>query len=534
MRLVGSLLVLSICLAICPVYAESLPTFRHVIIVVQENRTPDNLFGSRPTFEPGVDLQQPTGGQWCLGACFDPDHSNAAWHNDHLADWCKPRFVKEKGCRREEKCNGLTERQMHLPSCPPKTYVSATYDHAVISPYFDIARKYGFANYMFQSNEGPSFPAHQFLFSGTSAPSGTIGAYDYQYFAAENPSFTTDTGCTGDPTSLVSVIDQYGSESNLPPVLPCFRHHSLPTLLDANQISWKYYSVLGSSENGNSTGIWTAPDAIYNICVPQDGKCSGPDWENVVFRTSQILHDLGAFSTRECDLKNVSWVIPNGDRSDHPGLGFHNNSTEIEHGPAWVSAIVNALGRSRCTDRVNGRNVTYWQDTAIFILWDDWGGFYDHVAPYEVLVEDPDHGKHCDPALTFGCGYVSGFRVPLLVVSAYTPAGYVSGSPHQGGKTFPYIHDFGSILAFVENNFLGSSQIGGINRDNNYPFADAFAPDYVEQPLHVPLADFFPIHQDQPRPFQSIILPSGAPDANYFLNYSGPIEDPDNDAIDND
>ena len=170
------------------------------------------------------------------------------------------------------------------------------------------------------------------------------------------------------------------------------------------------------------------------------------------------------------------------------------------------------------------------------MVWDGWGGFWDHVPPYEVLVQDPTHNKFCDPTQTSGCGYVSGFRVPFLVVSAYTPAKYVSGAcgasplPACPNEAFPNEHDFGSILAFIENNFnLG---IGNINASNHYPFADAFAPDYQKSPLNVPLADFFRL--TTPRQFQAITLPPGAPAATDFINYNGPILDPDNDVIDND
>jgi hypothetical protein len=103
--------------------------------------------------------------------------------------------------------------------------------------------------------------------------------------------------------------------------------------------------------------------------------------------------------------------------------------------------------------------------------------------------------------------------------------------PPCPNEAFPFEHDFGSILAFIENNFLPAGQIGKINP--GYPFADAFAPDYAPPPnRHVPLADFFPL--TTPRPFQAIMLPPGAPSATDFINYNGPILDPDNDAIDND
>jgi hypothetical protein len=121
------------------------------------------------------------------------------------------------------------------------------------------------------------------------------------------------------------------------------------------------------------------------------------------------------------------------------------------------------------------------------------------------------------------------------VISAYTPAGYVSGacgtsnSPPCGpsSDTWPYQHDFGSILAFTEHNF--GLTVGGINPQ--YPFADAFAPELQHgNPPPVPLADFFTL--TSPRTFVPISLGGSLFNAGYFVNYSGPTMDPDNDAID--
>jgi len=350
----------------------------------------------------------------------------------------------------------------------------------------------------------------------------------------------------------VQLIDQNAFEGSTSQyfVFPCFSHNSLPTLLDAATpaVTWRYYT----NESGQSptAGIWNAPAAIQEICMPLDGTntiCTGSDYVNnvIVNNPAQILIDLGAASPKDCNLKNVSWVIPNFDRSDHPGFqGKQTSSTVSESGPAWVADIINAVGAGPCTDTINNQAVPYWQDTDILVVWDDWGGFWDHIAPYEVL----NNSIHpCDPVSVFGCGYISGFRVPFLVVSAYTGtynpqtkmySGYVSGAcgasplPTCPNEAFPYKHDFGSIVAFIENNFLGSDAIGTINGDNHYPFADNFAPDYRQQPLNLPLADFFPLTTR--RPFQAITLPSGAPDANYFINYNGPIGDPDNDVIDDD
>jgi phospholipase C len=502
-------------------YALTLPHFQHIIVIVQENRTPDNLFGSNPTFLSGVDIQTPPGGQWCLGACFDPSHTNAAWQNDLQPNWCNPRYVSTAGCGSPPGnppvtfCNGQPvgpgPGQLHMPTCPQKTYVSGTWDNSVVSPYFDIATKYGFANYFFQTNQGPSMPAHQFLFSGTSAPSGVLNQGRWNYFEAENPTpGNKGAGCTAEATVSTELINPSGIENVS--VYPCFTHNSLPTLLDPAGISWRYYA-------NKDWAIWNAPNAIYDICMPLDGQqnmCTGSDYiNNDVLNPSQVLRDLGAASHQECNLKQMSWVIPNGDRSDHPGLlsGTQNHSTDIEGGPAWVADIINTLGN-------DPGQCGYWNNTAVFIVWDDWGGFYDHVSPFKVV----NDGK------SWGSGYVYGFRVPLLVVSAYTPAGYVSGKLPSPGENFPYIHDFGSILGFIENNFLGSGKIGQINP--GYQFADAFAPDFKVQPLNIPLADFFPL--TWARTFQAITLSTGAPDANYFLNYNGAILDPDNDVIDND
>jgi hypothetical protein len=119
---------------------------------------------------------------------------------------------------------------------------------------------------------------------------------------------------------------------------------------------------------------------------------------------------------------------------------------------------------------------------------------------------------------------VYGFRVPLLVVSAYTPPGYVSGAlpPYGNGRDAIHTHDFGSILAFIENNFLGSNAIGQI--DPPYPFADAFAPELAAGV--VPLSDFFP--NTLPANFVPITVPTGY-DASYFQNYfvNNPTETPD-------
>ncbi len=210
---------------------------------------------------------------------------------------------------------------------------------------------------------------------------------------------------------------------------------------------------------------------------------------------------FGDIST--CNLAGVSWVIPDMKWSDHPG-----ESDNQGLGPDYVANLLDAIGESPCTNPGDGK--TYWNSTAIFIVWDDWGGWYDHVNPSTA----PDLGVNVN-CQNWGCGYTYGFRVPLLVVSAYTPVGYVSGDTRNpgGGEKFPYIHDFGSILAFTENNF--GISIGSINV--SYPFADAFAPDW-ENGRNIPLSDFFGL--TTPRPYVPITAHN--PVSFYTNNPAGP------------
>lgn len=120
-------------------------------------------------------------------------------------------------------------------------------------------------------------------------------------------------------------------------------------------------------------------------------------------------------------------------------------------------------------------------------MWDDWGGFCDHVAPPKALEQNPKTGfTDCDPNTQWGCGYIYGFRVPLLVVSEYTPAGYVSGALPNPGRQPIYEHDFGSILAFTEWNFNFNPQFVA----EPY-YADYNALDWGPDRNNIPLSDFF-------------------------------------------
>jgi phospholipase C len=413
-----------------PVGAHAPVVFKHIIIVVQENRTPDNLFGSKPDFEPGVDIATTgvtsrgrvvTLTPEALDGCYDISHTHSAFETALAQGADLVPLTPNAGCT--------------LPNHPQFKYVNNR--DGSVQPYFDIAKAYGFANRMFQTNQGPSFPAHQFLFGATSAPSPRS-----DLFVAENPLIQKKgAGCIAPSDQTVALIDGTGSETTNAPIYPCMEHQTMADLLDAAGLSWRYY---GSSADG----IWMAPNAIRHICGAQQGKkalsCRGPDWENgsvVAHQPAQVLTDV-----QGCALAAVSWVTPTWAESDHAG---NNDGT----GPQWVASIVNAVGEQAAC--AGGER--YWRDTAILITWDDWGGWYDHVAPLANNLQISHRGA-------WGDGYTFGFRVPLLVVSAFTPEHTVDNATH----------DFGGLLYFVEQNF-GLGFIGPGNRYGSYADQQAAA-----------------------------------------------------------
>lgn len=508
---------------------------QHVIVIVQENRTPDNLFGAdRALIDAGAHLL-PTGScqgrsieltPWPLDACFDPNHGHKpGWLNTY------------DGGRMDGACNipaaaaTCTGRQK-LPPCPNHNfkvcpeYTFVDNSNGLLSPYFQLAAQYGFANYMFQTNQGPSFPAHQFLFSGSSEPIAPTNHF-YQWFAAEN-NRPGGYGCIASANSVIQEVNPTnGRESPgyTPPGntagFPCYEHHTLSDVLDANGISWRYYTSGAGS-------LWTAPNAISHICQPNQptgGTCKGPAFQaggNVQEKPAQILLDLAVngSSPRNCQLPQVSWVIPDGNWSDHPGTMGQDG------GPSWVASIVNAVGGYDNSGNTLPVQCNYWANTAILVTWDDWGGFYDDVNPIQTM------GAGYLGSSNNGRFYVYGFRVPLLVVSPFAKRGYISGPAFNPSCPNFYCHDFGSILNFIEYVFGedGSSlpEVGY----SNWHYADYFTQDTGFFPDNYSLYDFF--NFSFPRPFVPITGAKYATDCflkptNCFDNFPA---DPDSDAED--
>jgi phospholipase C len=439
------------------------PKIQHVVVIFQENRSTDNLFQDPVLVSRGADIQNfgidSKGNKIMLVAApLKTDYDMGHGHLSFLD-------LYDNGKMDGADLNGATCITGAPPTCPPPNPWFQYAQASDVAPYFQMAETYTFGDRMFQTNQGPSFPAHQFILSGTSAPSAGSNL-----FASENPVRSPDpfdnAGCIAPPKEVVSLITPTGDESQQ--IYPCFDHPTLTDILNTAKISWRYYSPLPGI-------IWNAPTGIEHICVPNapppnGTACTGPDWtSNVIIPNTQVLTDIA-----NGQLASVSWVIPSGQASDHPGISDGS-------GPSWVASVVNAIGNSQ-----------YWSNTAIIITWDDWGGWYDHVSP----------------TITGGPGIINsyeyGFRVPLIVVSPYAKPAHIS---HQ-------VNDFGSILKFIEGTF----GVGNI--------APGASPAYADATTNTSdLSDCFDFNQT-PLTFQTIPAPM---DAKHFLEDKTQPTDPDDD-----
>jgi phospholipase C len=244
--------------------------------------------------------------------------------------------------------------------------------------------------------DASSFTSHQYIIAGQSNSS------------VDFPSLLW--GCGGGSTDVISTLTHQRTIGQSIPV--CFNDQTLGDELDAAHLSWGYYTS-GLEASGY---MWNAYRAIRHIRY-------GPDWkDNVIIPQSKFLKIVDAGQ-----LPNVSWVTPTCKNSDHANC-------DSNHGPAWVTSLVNAVGESK-----------YWKSSAIFIFWDEYGGWYDHAAP-KMLDYDG-----------------LGLRVPLLIISPYAKKGYVSHVQYEHG----------SILKFVEDQF-GLARLAASDTRATSPQEDAF------------------------------------------------------------
>jgi phospholipase C len=218
-------------------------------------------------------------------------------------------------------------------------------------------------------------------------------------------------GCEGGPGDSVQTITHQRAVAASQPA--CFDYQTLGDEFDTAGLEWRFYTSKYSQPLG---GYWSGYQAVRHIF-------KGPDWrKDIITPQKRFLTDVAAGK-----LPSFTWITPTCPDSDHLacGGGF---------GPSWVASVVNAVGESK-----------FWKTTAIFVQWDDWGGLYDPVAP-------PYRGYD-------GVG----FRVPLLVLSPYAKANYVSHVQYETA----------SVLRFAEDLF-GLGQLAAADRRATSPAADCF------------------------------------------------------------
>ncbi len=381
---------------------------KHVVVIMQENRSFDHLFNGFPgadTVQTGMSgkdvvplVKVP------LGNGPEIDHTHTGWWKQ----W------------NNGKMDGFNNNATYMP------YSYA--DPADTVPYWTLAQQYTLGDRTFQSNTGPSFVAHQYMIAGQSGN------------ASENPN-SNIWGCDAAPSTLVPIIGPNGTD--LPGVFPCFDYQTMADLLDARGVSWKYYAPAST----DSFFVVSAFQAIRHIRY-------GADWQsNVISPETRILTDIA-----DGKLAQVTWIVPTFNNSDHPG--------SPAQGPDWVASIVNQIGKSQ-----------YWDSTAIFLAWDDWGGWYDHVPPPQVD--------------NMGLG----FRVPLLVISPYARHGYVSHVVHEPSGILRYMEEIFNLPSLGTRDAISDD------------FADCF--DYTQNP-----AAYRQIQTSHSIQFFLRQKPSGPPDTD--------------------
>ncbi len=364
---------------------------RHVVVIMQENRSFDEYFGTYPGVDglpAGVCVPDPTNGG-CVRPYHDPgDLDSGGPHNVSNAIADVDGGKMDGFVAQAEQC-----RRILRLVCPRRTDVMGYKTGADIPNYWAYARNFVLQDRMFEPDASWSLPSHLFMVSGWSA----------------------DCANALDPMTCTSSLRNPDHDNvHQPGATPDYGWTDLTYLLYRHHVSWGYYVYPGTQPDCDDGAITCSPKPqlvstpeIWNplpdfVTVHQDGQLGN-------------VQSVATFyvAAKAGKLPAVSWIVPDGVHSEHP-------PALVSVGEAYVTSLINAVMRG-----------PDWSSTAIFLAWDDWGGFYDHVVP-PVVDEN---------------GY--GLRVPGLVISPYAKRGYVD---HQ-------TLSFDAYLKFIEDDFLGGARI---------------------------------------------------------------------------
>jgi phospholipase C len=361
---------------------------KHIVIMVKENRTFDSMFGTFPGADGATTYKDPKGKIHPLN--HQPDRLFGDIAHDHQA------FLTAYDNGKMDGFSKIIGAIQYINGKKVDEADSQFYQ-SDIPNYWQYAQTFTLSDQSFFPVQSDSFPNHIMSIAGADDDAAGL--------PGSNQGFDRKWGCDSSKGSTVQEIHPDGSVTY---AFPCFSDfQSLGDVLSANNISWKTYSPT-SKQNGYQ---WNAFDAIKSIRETQQ-------WQKHFANSNQFASDAASGN-----LPTVSWLVQPGDVSDHPG-------TSICAGENWTVQQINAIMN----------NTSLWNNTAIFLTWDDFGGLYDHVLP---PVGPNSYLEY-------------GFRAPLIVISPYA-------KPHYIDHTF-YI--FPSMLKFSET-ILGLPSLGGLDKTSN-------------------------------------------------------------------
>lgn len=361
---------------------------QHIVFIVRENRTFDSYFGTFPG------ANGATSGQISTGQTIPIIHESDRTPTDIGHGWQDTLTAMDHG-----KMDGFNLIGGGNNHGDYEAYTQ--FWQQDIPNYWTYAQSFVLGDNMFSSLHGPSVPNHLY----------TIAA---QSGGAINETVSGTPGCDAPSSSLIPVLNP--TTGQITNVYPCFDFNTLADLVQSAGLTWKYYAP-GPQQSGY---IWSALDDIRHIR-------NSSLWTTNVPNFSTFASD--ALNGR---LPNVSWLVSNGQLSEHPPYSTCD-------GENWTVQQINAIMQG-----------PQWNSTAIFLTWDDFGGFYDHVTP---------------PTLDV---YGLGPRVPLIIISPYAKSGYITHTQYE----------FSSFLKFAEDDFNLLSLTARDQQAND--MTDAF--DFTQSP----------------------------------------------------
>jgi phospholipase C len=372
---------------------------QHIVFIIKENRSFDNYFGTFPGANGATKGKLSTGEVITLG--HTPDQARDVQHNWDGAHWA----LDSEHMDRFDQIGLANVNGDYL------TYTQL--QESDIPNYFNYASSFTLADDMFSSIRSDSFPSHIYAVAASSG-----GVIDVPYSQNNrNPPW----GCDADPTTMVRFMDPTGSISK---VFPCFNFSTLADSLQNQNLLWKYYAP-SQGEPGYNFSVLDAFSQIRNTGL----------WQSNVVPVGSFINDA-----RSGNLPAVSWLVNGTPVDEHPP----NSSCAGEN---WTVEQINAI--------MQGSD---WSSTAIFLMWDDFGGFYDHVPP---------------PGLDrFGLGP----RVPLIIISPFAKPNNISHTRYEAA----------SVLKFIEEVFdlpsLGERDVNANDTVDSFNFSQTPNPPLVLKP----------------------------------------------------